>query len=113
MNQQKILKNHKPSLAKALMRQFFWPNILLGVICLLEVAILRVYQPILQGRIIRYLIVAEKSKFNDRNAVLGQAILFVLSRVASIFVNEIYEQYSMILGMRARVACCSLLYRKV
>lgn len=104
-------KRPNPSLAKALVRQFFWQNVLLGFMNFLDVAVLEICQPIFMGWVISYFTAAGKKI--DQNTVIGYAGLFILSKLISTFVDESYERYSMIVGMRARIACCSLLYRKV
>lgn len=108
-----VKKCANPSLSKALFRQFFWPNVLLGLMCLVDTAGLKIHQMILQGWVIKYFITDPNSEPMTRNAVITYGILLIVSKLLSCFIYNNYIRYSMVLGMRARVACCSLMYRKV
>ena len=80
---------------------------------LLEAAVLRTMQPILQGLIVKYFSTEDPSNIPTRNEALYYATGLVLATVAIAFIVQHMFLDSQQIGMRIRIACSSLIYRKV
>ena len=97
-----------PSLTKALLRCFGLKLGLYGIILAVGEIVLRVMQPIFLGRLLKY--------FNTDEVSKGDAYLYatgvVLCSALVIFVIHPYMMAILHMGMKMRVACCSLIYRK-
>ncbi|KAL5005221.1 hypothetical protein ScPMuIL_018677 [Solemya velum] len=98
----------KPSLVKALLRMFGLQYLFYGIILFFEEGT-KVCQPLLLGRLIRYF--TPNSTVSRTDAYLyamGVSLCAVLLAVA----HHPYFFGVQRIGMRMRIACCSLLYRK-
>jgi len=73
--------------------------------------VLRVFQPLLQGKIINYF-TAKKSD-RDEQATLLNITYLIICTVAVVALTHHTTLLSQQIGMRLRIACSSLIYRKV
>ncbi|XP_049855335.1 ATP-binding cassette sub-family C member 4-like [Schistocerca gregaria] len=117
-------KGIKPSLAKAIFRTFWLRYFIYGVVNLFDQLIFskemlsvfycplcyRITQPYLLGLTIQYF--SPDSKITDQEAYI-YASLLVSINFLKLFCYHHYNMLTTYIGMRIRVACCSLLYRKV
>lgn len=107
----KKTKSRKPSLAMALTRMFWFPYMGQGVLILIQVTTFFVMQPVFQGWVIGYF--NTTNNLTSKEEVLLYAGLMILSTLGGVFIQHHTNLRCQELGMRARVACCSLIYRKV
>ncbi|KAL1500932.1 hypothetical protein ABEB36_006349 [Hypothenemus hampei] len=105
----------KPLLLRALWRMFKKEIILYGAILFLQEFILGLPQPLALGKVIHYY--AQKN--DTDNATLQQAYiaycyagLLISTLFLSTLVTHTYMLNTLHLGMKIRIACCSLIYRK-
>ncbi|XP_046746881.1 ATP-binding cassette sub-family C member 4-like isoform X4 [Diprion similis] len=101
----------RPSLTWALIRVLWAPYAMQGVLVFINVMVLRILQPILQGWIIKCFNHEEEQMARDE--ALLYAGYLVLVTFGIIFISRHNNLRCRQIGMCARVACCSLLYRKV
>ncbi|XP_046623147.1 ATP-binding cassette subfamily C member 4-like isoform X4 [Neodiprion virginianus] len=112
-----LIKNGKkqptprPSLTWALIRVLWAPYAIQGLLIFVNVVVLRILQPIFQGWIINYF--NDKEKQMTRNEALLYAGYLVVVTYGIIFTGRHNNLRTRQIGMCARVACCSLLYRKI
>ncbi|XP_076291879.1 putative multidrug resistance-associated protein lethal(2)03659 isoform X2 [Lasioglossum baleicum] len=96
-----------PSLTKVLIKCFGWKLLMYGIILAVMEILLRVLQPIFLGRLLKY--------YNDE-ITKDEAYLYatgvILCSALLIFVIHPYMMAILHMGMKMRVACCSLIYRK-
>ncbi|XP_046623156.1 ATP-binding cassette subfamily C member 4-like isoform X3 [Neodiprion virginianus] len=107
-------RNHsrpRPSLMWTLIRILWAPYLVQGLLLFAQLMVLRVLQPILQGWIIDYFNQAEE-QITQNDALLYSVYLVVVT-LSVVFVTHHTDFRNRQTGMRARVACCSLIYRKV
>lgn len=115
--QSKLMKNNnekstrQPSLIWAITRIFWAPYMLQGLLLLVQATVLHVCQPVLQKWIIGYF--NPEENLTTRDQVLLYAGFLVLVTVGVVFVTHHTTLRTQQIGMRIRIACCSLLYRKV
>ncbi|CAG5134060.1 unnamed protein product, partial [Candidula unifasciata] len=101
-------KGKRPSLLRALFNTFGVHYILVGFMVLLEETT-KVIQPLLLGGLIRYFTPnAPISKFEAWMYALGVSLCAIVLAVA----HHPYFFWVQRIGMRMRIACCSLMYRK-
>lgn len=126
-------KNYQASLTKALVRQFGPFYALLGIIMCIEECCIRVFQPVLMGEYIfcfiadtyTSLIIASSfhigwmlnyfspgSTMQINEALIYASGLVACSLLYSIIHHPCYLEV-MHVGMRARIAVCSAIFRKV
>ncbi|XP_069104134.1 ATP-binding cassette sub-family C member 4-like isoform X2 [Argopecten irradians] len=98
----------EPSLLKALIRMFGVEYMLLGIIVFIEEGT-KVVQPLLLGQLIRYF--TPESTVSERDAYLYAMGVSLCAIVLAVSHHPYFFGVQRI-GMRMRVACCSLLYRK-
>lgn len=103
-------KLKQPSLVKVLMKCFGVQLILYGVILAVSDIVFRILQPILIGRLLKYYsnipgVTKEHAYLYAGGVVLCSAFL--------IFITHPYMLGVLHIGMKMRVACCTLIYRKV
>lgn len=116
-------KKRDPSLLRVILSVFGMDIVLNGLIlCFLEIFI-RVAQPLFLGRLIRYFMqkkvvageeegkvsIAERITIEDAYLYAGGVILCT---VLSVVIVHPYMMGVLHIGMKIRVACCSLIYRK-
>ncbi|XP_033098314.1 multidrug resistance-associated protein 4-like isoform X2 [Anneissia japonica] len=98
----------KPSMRRALSKTFLPQMILFNIIGFFEEA-LKLLQPIVLGLLINYFEV-------DSSATLSQGLLYagILSLITVILniIHEPYFFYNQVFGMKIRIACCGIMYKK-
>ncbi|XP_011702530.1 PREDICTED: probable multidrug resistance-associated protein lethal(2)03659 [Wasmannia auropunctata] len=97
-----------PSLMRVLVRCFGLKTLLYGIFMAVMEILLRVLQPLLVGQMLRYFNTLEVDKFY----AYGCAIGVILCSAVNVFVVHPYMMGILHMGMKVRVACCSLIYRK-
>ncbi|XP_008188570.1 multidrug resistance-associated protein 4 isoform X1 [Acyrthosiphon pisum] len=105
-------KNRNPSLLRILIGIFGYEFMFYGFILFVDKGILRVSQPLFIGGIISYF------NPNDSDKVdLAYALICAFGLAFSIFISIILYHAAQIeilhCGMKIRVACCSIIYRKL
>ncbi|KAK3096011.1 hypothetical protein FSP39_021917 [Pinctada imbricata] len=98
----------KPSLLKAIFRMFGLQYILLGIIVFIEEGT-KVGQPLLLGQLIRYF--TPNSTMSSTEAYMYAMGVSISSIILAVAHHPYFFEVQR-LGMKLRVACCSLLYRK-
>lgn len=106
------IRKRKPSLFRVIVRCFGVKIMLYGVILFLLEFLLRLSQPLFLGRLVRYF----SESNSDGTITLEEAYLYaagvVLCSGLNIFAIHPYMMGIIHVGMKMRVACCSLIYRK-
>ncbi|OXU22329.1 hypothetical protein TSAR_007649, partial [Trichomalopsis sarcophagae] len=109
----KILPKHaKASLSKALVRMFFWQNAWLALIQIVNFLVFVVVQPIFLGWVIDYFKVGQDVSTAARDKALLYVTWMILAKLGNVVMIHHGYRVSWLMGMRARVACCTLIYRK-
>ncbi|XP_063223831.1 ATP-binding cassette sub-family C member 4-like [Bacillus rossius redtenbacheri] len=103
-------KKKPPSLLRVIIKMFKWEFMKSGVVVLLVSCVFRVSQPLLLASLINY--------FSPGSTTTKTtAYVYAGSLLVTTFVSTLLYSHSniamMALGMRVRVACCSLMYRKI
>ncbi|KAK6195726.1 hypothetical protein SNE40_001091 [Patella caerulea] len=98
----------KPSLLIALIKCFGWRYSVLGFIVLVEEGT-KVVQPLLLGGLIRYF--TPDSNMSDKEAYLYAMGVSLCAIVLAVSHHPYFFTVCKI-GMQARIACCSLIYKK-
>ncbi|XP_025073873.1 probable multidrug resistance-associated protein lethal(2)03659 [Pogonomyrmex barbatus] len=97
-----------PSLLRVLVRCFGFTTLLYGLFLAVMEILLRVLQPMCLGQLLRY--------YNSTEVDLLEAYLWavgiILCSAINVFVIHPYMMGILHQGMKIRVACCSLIYRK-
>ncbi|XP_066143763.1 probable multidrug resistance-associated protein lethal(2)03659 isoform X2 [Euwallacea fornicatus] len=101
--------NRQPSLLRVLIRVFGWEFMFYGLVLFISEAI-RMAQPLLLGQLIQFYMP------NHLNISLEQAYWYaggvVLCSLSNVLISHPYMMGVCHLGMKMRIACCSLIYRK-
>ncbi|KAK2579439.1 hypothetical protein KPH14_002650 [Odynerus spinipes] len=97
-----------PSLLKVIIKCFGARIMLYGVLLAVMEITLRVLQPLFLGRLLRYYNTKEVSKDDAYLYALG----IIMCSAINVFVVHPYMMAILHMGMKMRVACCSLIYRK-
>ncbi|XP_046392391.1 ATP-binding cassette subfamily C member 4-like isoform X2 [Ischnura elegans] len=105
----KTARNKIPSFFKVLSKTFQWEFWMYGIIFGILDSLTRIGQPIFLGQLIGYF----ESKENEdiKTAYLNSVGLIVCFALSS-FINHPFVMATFHLGMKIRIACCSLMYRK-
>ncbi|GAB1868440.1 Multidrug resistance-associated protein 4-like [Camponotus japonicus] len=109
-----LKKNIRPKLYKALFGAFWLPYAIIGIYIFIQSCILRILTPILQGWIISYFTQESNStdQIEKNKTMIYIACLVICLFSAAVILNHITIMSQQI-GMRIRVACTSLIYRKI
>ncbi|XP_069685044.1 ATP-binding cassette sub-family C member 4-like isoform X2 [Periplaneta americana] len=103
-------KNRKPSLQRAIVKTFWKQYVICFIMFLICYLLIRVMQTIIMGKVINYFTPGSKMP-KEEARIFGGAL------IAIIFIRLAFDHHTSYLcnsiGMRVRVACCSLLYRKL
>ncbi|XP_034942803.1 multidrug resistance-associated protein 4-like isoform X2 [Chelonus insularis] len=110
-NTAKKYKPLKPSLTKAIFKTFWLRYFIIGIFSLIQTAVLRNFQPIFQSLVVEYFNENDNNPMTQ-NEVLGYAAGLVVITFAATFILHHAFLDSQQIGMRVRVACSSLIYRK-
>ncbi|XP_049950536.1 ATP-binding cassette sub-family C member 4-like isoform X1 [Schistocerca serialis cubense] len=103
-------KGTKPSFGRAIVRTFGLRYFMYGVIHLFDQLVLRVAQPILLGLTIQYF--NPDSNITEQEAYIYGSLM-VLINFLKLFWHHHHTMLTTYVGMRIRVACCALIYRKI
>lgn len=106
-----LKRNARPKLYKALFRAFWLPYVIIGIYLFSQTCILRLFIPILQGWIITYFSRESNSTDQKNETLIYIACLVICTYFNSLSANHIILMSQQV-GMRLRVACSSLVYRK-
>lgn len=101
----------EPNLLRAITRVFGVPYLMQGLLLLFGAAVLHIMEPILQGWIVSYFNPDEN--IMTRNQCLLYAGWLMIVNLGIIFIIHHTNLRLQRIGMRVRVACCSMIYRKV
>ncbi|KAL0104962.1 hypothetical protein PUN28_016536 [Cardiocondyla obscurior] len=107
-----LKKVARPKLYKAIFKAFWLPYFIIGVYTMIQCSVVRVAVPIFQSWIINYFSRDPAMKI-ELNKVLIYISSLILCTVISVLIMHHTAVQSMQIGMRVRVACSSLLYRKI
>ncbi|XP_011259351.2 multidrug resistance-associated protein 4 [Camponotus floridanus] len=109
-----LKKNVRPKLYKALFGAFWLPYAIIGIYIFILSCILRILTPILQGWIISYFTQESNStsQIEKNKTMIYIACLVICLFSTALMFNHI-NIMSQQVGMRIRIACTSLIYRKV
>lgn len=105
--------NDSPRLERALIRAFWKEYICIGLLMSLQFTILIVLSPIIVSWIITYFRISDDIKPITKNEVLAYVGYLIICLLFSVFILHHSTLLSRKIGMKMRVACCSLIYRKV
>lgn len=106
-------KKNSPRLEKALIRAFWKKYFCVGLLLSIQYVILVVIVPIMLSWIITYFKIEEDVDPITKSEALAYVCYLIICIVMSVFIMHHTELLSQQMGMRLRIACCSLIYRKV
>lgn len=104
------IAHRQPSLLRVLWRVFGWEFMFYGLVLAVGEFGIRLLQPIALGQLIAYYI-PNQTTISEKEAYLYAGAV-VLCSLLNVFVTHPYMMGALHLGMKLRVACCSLVYRK-
>lgn len=105
-----VKSKRKPSLRRVLIKLFVFSYILRGISCLIIEFGSRLLQPLLLGRLIAYY--ATEGNTISKSEAYGYAGGIVGCALLQVMLMSPYMVSLLHVGMKIRVACCSLVYRK-
>ncbi|CAH1159391.1 unnamed protein product [Phaedon cochleariae] len=110
----------KPSLKRAIFKTFWRSYAVYGFYFFIQIIFLRSFQPIVLSEFIAFFKTTEVQNYNFGLWTVGKRtygyLLAMASIVLAFLIMLIYHQTSLgcqRVGMRVRIACCSLIYRKI
>ncbi|XP_049775390.1 ATP-binding cassette sub-family C member 4-like [Schistocerca cancellata] len=103
-------RDRKPSLMKALVVTFWKSVTFCAFLSFAEFVVLRSTQPLLVGRVVKVFSPGARPPVAEE---YGFAAALVANVLVRIFCWHHNSKEAQLVGMRVRVACCSLIYRKV
>ncbi|KMQ90611.1 multidrug resistance-associated protein, partial [Lasius niger] len=101
-------KVSEPSLLRVIIKVFGVKIMLYGVVLAVMEILLRLLQPIFLGQLLRYYNTQEVDEFHAYMYAIG----IILCSAVNVFIVHPYMMGILHMGMKIRVACCSLIYRK-
>ncbi|OAD52995.1 hypothetical protein WN48_11081 [Eufriesea mexicana] len=104
-------KLKEPSLVKVLFKCFGPRLMLYGIVLAVSDIVLRIMQPIFLGRLLRYYTIDNDTVVTKQTAYLYAGGVVLCSGIM-IFFTHPYMMGILHMGMKLRVACCTLIYRK-
>ncbi|KAF5303186.1 hypothetical protein FQA39_LY10099 [Lamprigera yunnana] len=107
--EQELRKKH-PSLCKAILRTFGVELVLVGMVYAFNQLFMRMAQPLALSQLMKYY--SADKNLVTKNEALMYSGLIVGSNFINILLTHNYVLCLQHLGMKLRVACCSLIYRK-
>lgn len=111
IEQKNAKQRHKqPKLINAIYKTFAKSYSVYGIILFLQAVVLRLTQPLVLAEYINYFDRVSKYSYGEGWAWATGVILMALLNV---FIMHVAGLGTQRIGMRCRVACCSLIYRKV
>ncbi|XP_060850142.1 probable multidrug resistance-associated protein lethal(2)03659 isoform X2 [Rhopalosiphum padi] len=103
--------NREPSLSRVIIRMFGGHILFYGLIQMFTETILGMIQPILIGKLLEYFNHGESNIINLEHAYM-YALGLLINMLAIILLNHYSQVELWHLGMKIRVACCSVIYKK-
>lgn len=100
----------RPSLLKAVVATFWREYLYLGLITIFNDFFVKIFQPLLLGRLLLYF--RKDSNMTHTDALYSAGGIVALAAISAVTMNQ-YILDSFHYGMKVRVAVCSLIYRKV
>ncbi|GLV41553.1 uncharacterized protein CBL_06782 [Carabus blaptoides fortunei] len=100
----------KPKLLKAISRTFLMPYSVYGVLLCVHACVIKVAQPLILGKFIQYF---DRTSNVTSGDAYGYACGVVILSAIGIVIMHQCGFGQMRIGMRCRIACCSLIYRKL
>ncbi|RZC37765.1 ABC tran and/or MMR HSR1 domain containing protein [Asbolus verrucosus] len=104
-------QNKKPSLLKTIRLTFTKSYFFTGIILFLQCTILKMLQPIVLAEYIKYYSLSSKDRWPEVGWGLATGVILMA------FLNIVIMHYAILncqrIGMRCRIATCSLIYRKL
>lgn len=100
-----------PSLLRAIFAAFWLRYLFFGMVLAVQCLVIRIAQPLLLGRLIQFF--SEDAGGMTETEAFATAGGMVATVYFLICFQHHYTMGTALIGMRVRVACCSLLYRKV
>ncbi|KAJ8983684.1 hypothetical protein NQ317_003472 [Molorchus minor] len=105
-----INNKKKASLLAAICKVFYLELVLYGILFLIQEFVVKLSQPLLISKFLRCLESTENNAFQSEMYIYGA--LIVLFSLINVMCIHIYYFVVMHLGMKIRIAVCSLIYRK-
>ncbi|XP_036143534.1 multidrug resistance-associated protein 4 isoform X2 [Monomorium pharaonis] len=109
-----LKENARPRLYKAIFNAFWLPYFIIGFYQFIQYCIIRLAVPIIQDWIIDYF---ARDPIGRNKIELNDVLIYIACLILSIIISALIFYQWMILsqqfGMRIRIACSSLLYRKL
>ncbi|KAF5294184.1 hypothetical protein FQR65_LT10895 [Abscondita terminalis] len=104
------LTKKNPSLCKAILKTFKFELITLGIVYAVNQLLIRLAQPLALSQLMKYY--SANKNLVSKNEALIYAGVIVVSNLINVLFAHNYILGFQALGMKIRVACCSLIYRK-
>ncbi|KAL6254636.1 hypothetical protein P5V15_013943 [Pogonomyrmex californicus] len=109
-----LKKNARPRLYKAIFYAFWLPYFIIGIYSFIQCCAVRVIVPVLQGWIIDYFDNNSNTDYKiERDEALVYVAFLIISNIISVMIMHHALMLSQQIGMRVRISCSSLLYRKL
>lgn len=109
-----LKKDARPRLYKAIFNAFWLPYFIIGIYQFIQCSVIRVAIPIFQSWIIDYFAKNRTAKNKtEKNEVLIYIASMVICTIISVLIMHHMTVQTLQFGMRIRVSCSSLLYRKL
>ncbi|XP_043798521.1 ATP-binding cassette sub-family C member 4-like isoform X2 [Apis laboriosa] len=105
--------NDSPSLMKVIFRIFWKKYLYTGLLLSIQYLILMVINPILVSWIISYFKIDENAKRMEKLEVVTYICYLLLSIMVIVCISHHVDLLTQQIGMRIRIACSSLIYRKI
>ncbi|KAL6424777.1 hypothetical protein ACFW04_010016 [Cataglyphis niger] len=103
-----LKKVSEPSLLRVIIKCFGFKVLLYGILLAVMEILLRLLQPIFLGQLLRYYNTQEVDEFHAYLYAAG----IILCSAVNVFIIHPYMMGILHMGMKIRIACCSLIYRK-
>ncbi|XP_011635942.1 multidrug resistance-associated protein 4-like [Pogonomyrmex barbatus] len=109
-----LKKNARPRLYKAIFYAFWLPYFIIGIYSFIQCCAVRVIVPVLQGWIIDYFDNNSNTDYKiERDEALVYVAFLIICNIISVMIMHHALMLSQQIGMRVRISCSSLLYRKL
>lgn len=105
--------NDSPRLVNVIFRVFWKKYLYTGLLLSVQYLILMVINPILVSWIISYFKIDENTKRMEKLEVVTYICYLLLSIIMIVCISHHVDLLTQQIGMRIRIACSSLIYRKV
>uniref|UniRef100_A0A0U9HSH2 Putative ABCC protein n=1 Tax=Chrysomela populi TaxID=154003 RepID=A0A0U9HSH2_CHRPP len=104
-------KKSKPSLTKAIFKTFYKPYSVYGICLFLQCAVIKMLQPIVLALYIQFYDTSSEELSSTTGWLFGSGV--VLLAFLNVTITHFTSLGCQRVGMRVRIACCSLIYRKL